>query len=232
MTRKIRAADVGFVGPGPERALHREKASDELAIRWLSASLILSVVYATAAKLGLMLAIEHPSATAVWPPTGISLAGLLIFGYRVWPGIFAGAFVANLTTPGSIATSLGIATGNTLESVVGCYLVMRFANGRAAFSRPQDVFKFTGLAGLLATMVSASCGVTSLALGGYAKWADFGSIWLTWWLGDASGALIVAPPLLLWSTQPGLRVSGRRAVETLVAFATVAISTGAVFGNW
>jgi PAS domain S-box-containing protein len=230
MSREIRPAGAGFVDSDAEPAQQREKMRLDLTGRSLSASLILSVVYAGAAKLGLMLALEHPSATAVWPPTGIGLAGLLIFGYRVWPGIFAGAFVANLTTAGSVATSLGIATGNTLEGVVGCYLVTRFANGRAAFSRPQDVFKFTGLAALLATMVSASCGVASLALGGYAKWAEFGSIWLTWWLGDASGALIVAPPLLLWSDER--RARGQRGVETLAAFATVAVSTGAVFGNW
>src|SRR5437870_7962750 len=102
----------------------------------------LAAVYLLAAKLGLMLAFVHASATAVWPPTGIALAAFLVLGYRVWPGIFLGAFLVNVTTAGSVATSVGIAAGNTLEGLVGAYLLSRFANGRNAFNRPQDIFKF------------------------------------------------------------------------------------------
>src|SRR5712691_1740816 len=119
----------------------------------------LAAVYALAGKLGLLLAFVHASATAVWPPTGITLAALLLLGYRVWPGIFLGAFLVNLTTSGytavSFATSIGIATGNTLEGIVGAFLVERFANGRNAFNRPRDIFKFTVLAGVISTAVSA-----------------------------------------------------------------------------
>jgi integral membrane sensor domain MASE1 len=88
-----------------------------------------------------MLAFFHPSASPVWPPTGLALAAVLLLGYRVWPAVLVGAYLVNVTTAGSIATSIGIATGNTLEAVVGAYLVNRFANGRDAFDRPEDVFK-------------------------------------------------------------------------------------------
>lgn len=84
-------------------------------------------------------------------PAGIALAAVLLFGYRVWPGIFLGAFLANVTTAGSVATSLGIAAGNTLEALVGAWLVQRFANGRHAFDRPQDVFKYVLLAAFFST---------------------------------------------------------------------------------
>jgi hypothetical protein len=80
---------------------------------------ILTAVYLIAGKLGLMLAFVHASATAVWPPAGITLAALLVFGYRVWPGVFAGAFLTNDTTAGSVAPSIGIAAGNTQEGQVG-----------------------------------------------------------------------------------------------------------------
>src|SRR5262252_8261996 len=90
---------------------------------------LLAAVYFVAGKLGLRLAFAHPSATPVWPPTGIALAALLILGYRVWPGILLGAFLVNLTTAGNTVTSFGIAAGNTLEGLVGAYLVNRFANG-------------------------------------------------------------------------------------------------------
>src|SRR2546425_12763199 len=86
---------------------------------------VLAVAYLIAAKLGLKLAFVHASATAVWPPTGIALAAFLVFGYRVWPGIFVGAYLANITTTGPVATSLGIATGQTLEGLTRAYLVDR-----------------------------------------------------------------------------------------------------------
>src|SRR5713226_1038995 len=171
-------------------------------VTYLVNNKVLAAVYLIAAKLGLKLAFVHASATAVWPPTGIALAALLVFGYRAWPGIFVGAFLANITTEGTVATSLGIAAGNTLEGVTGAYLVNRFAGGRNAFNRPQDVFRFAVLAGTISTMVSATVGVTSLSLGGFADWADYGAIWGTWWLGDAVGALLVAPLLVLWLTNP------------------------------
>src|SRR5439155_7236793 len=132
--------------------------------RQVGLSLGVAAVYTVAAKFGLALALEHPSATAVWPPTGLALAAVLLGGRVVWPGIFAGAFVANVTTAGSVASSLGIALGNTLEAVVGGYLVARFARGRDAFDRPVDVFTFALLAGLGSTVLSATCGVVSLAL--------------------------------------------------------------------
>lgn len=172
-------------------------------------------VYVLAAKLGLSLAFVHASASAVWPPTGIALAAFLTLGSRAWPAVFAGAFVVNVITAGSAVTSLGIATGNTLEGLLGACLVDRFAGGVGAFDRAQDVFTFTGLAALLSTGVSATVGVASLSLGGYAQWADFGRIWLTWWLGDAAGALIVAPLLVLWVRDSGLDSIRRRPLESV-----------------
>jgi len=82
----------------------------------------LALVYFIVGKLGLKLAFLNASASAVWPCTGIALAALLIFGYRMWPAIFVGAFFVNFTTDGTILTSVSLATGNTLEAVIGCYL--------------------------------------------------------------------------------------------------------------
>jgi PAS domain S-box-containing protein len=197
---------------------------------WLC--LAFATVYAVVARLGLTLAVVHPSATAVWPPTGIALAALLVLGRSLWPGVLAGAFLANVTTAGSAATSLGIAIGNTLEAVLGCYLVARFAHGRHAFDHPQDVLRYAGLAGLVGTAVSATIGVTSLAVGGYAEWAQYGSIWTTWWLGDAGGALVVGPFLLLWSQAPTVRWTRRTAIEVLLALLLVLVTGGVVFRGW
>jgi len=197
---------------------------------------ILAAIYFVAGTLGLKLASVHVSTTAIWPPTGITLAALLLLGYRVWPGIFLGAFLVNLTTSGytavSFATSIGIATGNTLEGLVGAFLVERFANGRNAFNRPRDIFTFTLLAAAVSTTVSATCGVTSLALGGLAYWTNFGSIWLTWWLGDMGGDLVVAPLLLLWWAEPRIRWSGRQVLEVSLLLAYLFAVGQVVFGGW
>ena len=191
----------------------------------------LAAVYVLAGKLGLLLAFVHASATAVWPPTGIALAAFLLLGYRVWPGIFLGAFLVNLTTAGSVATTIGIATGNTLEGLVGAHLVNRFAHGAHAFDHPLDVFKFAALAAIASTTVSPFFGVTSLALGGYADWADYGRIWLTWWLGDAGGALIVAPVLLLWGLDTSVRWTLPQVKEVGLLLVVLVLVGLAVFGG-
>ncbi|TAL12749.1 MAG: hypothetical protein EPO02_00535 [Nitrospirae bacterium] len=191
----------------------------------------LAAVYLIAGKLGLMLAFVNASATAVWPPAGIALAALLTFGYRVWPGVFVGAFLVNVTTAGTAATSLGIATGNTLEGLMGAYLVNEFAGGRRAFERPPDILAFAVLAGALGTVVSAAFGVTSLALGGFAYWADYGPIWITWWLGDATGILLVTPLLVLWMAEPRVQWSHGQALEAACLLLCLVVVGQAVFGG-
>ncbi len=191
---------------------------------------VLTGVYFIAGKLGLMLAFVHASATAVSPPTGIALAAMLLFGPRVWPAILAGAFLVNVTTAGSVATSLGIAIGNTLEGLVGALLVRRFANGRDAIERAGDMFRFGALAALLGTALSATIGVTSLSLGGFADWSMYGPIWLTWWLGDVVGALVVAPVVLLWSRGVP-RVARTDAVGLVALFVAVVAIGWTVFNG-
>jgi signal transduction histidine kinase/CheY-like chemotaxis protein len=190
----------------------------------------LIALYFVAGRLGLSLAFVNASATAVWPPTGLAIAALLLFGTALWPGILIGAFAVNLTTSGDVVSSVGIAVGNTLEAVVATYLVRRWASGRAVFERPQDVLRFALFAAALAPAVSATVGVVSLEITGLARWSDFSPIWLTWWLGDAGGALVVTPVVVLWATNPEALARGRLAEAGLVAVAAVA--TGAViFGG-
>jgi diguanylate cyclase (GGDEF)-like protein len=187
--------------------------------------------YFVAGKLGLKLAFVHASATTVWPCTGIALAAFLILGYRVWPAILTGAFLVNLTTAGSVAPSIGIAVGNTLEGVVGCYLVNRFAGGQHAFKRAQDIFKFAFLAGMVSTTVSATVGLTSITLGGFADWAKYGAIWFTWWLGDAVGAVVVTPFLLLWRENPRLNWTNKQIIELEFLFLGLFPTGWIVFGG-
>jgi len=190
-----------------------------------------AAVYAVAGKLGLRFAFVHASATAVWPPTGIALAALLVLGLDLWPAIFLGAFLVNAFTAGNALTSLGIALGNTLEGVLGAYLVNRWASGRRVCERPRDLVRFALLAAGLATTVAATVGVTTLALCGFARWDAYGPIWFTWWLGDAAGALVVTPALLVWANDLEVRWGWRDLLE-IAAFALGLIVMGElVFGG-
>ncbi|PYN88495.1 MAG: hypothetical protein DMD87_09655 [Candidatus Rokuibacteriota bacterium] len=188
---------------------------------------LLTLAYFAAGKLGLALAVVNVSVSPVWPPTGIAFASFLLLGPRIWPAIFFGAFLVNVTTTGSIAPSIGIAIGNTCEGRLGAELVRLFANGRAVFDRARDVFKFVVLAGLFSTTVSATIGISSLTLGGHAGWREYPAIWFTWWLGDAVGALVVGPVLVLWSVGGGVLQSRLRLLEEVGLFGTV-VAVGAL----
>ncbi len=192
---------------------------------------ILTVIYFIAGKLGLILASLHASASPVWPPAGIALAGSLLLGYRAWPAIFIGAFLVNVTSAGNVATSFAIATGNTLEALVGAWLVNRFADGPNVFDRAQDVFKFALAAGISA-IISPTLGVTSLGVAGFADWANYGAIWLTWWLGDATGDLVFTPLVLLWSVASKRRWNKKEAVEVGALLLLLVLLSGVVFGGW
>lgn len=200
-------------------------------IRLLLETVLIAGVYFISGKLGLKLARVHESATAVWPPTGIALSACLLIGTRAWFGVFLGALSVNLATSSSWPASLGIASGNTLEGVIGCLLVNRLAGGRNAFERPRDVFMFALLAAILSTMVSATMGVSSLWLAGTAKWSHLGSIWLTWWLGDLGGDLVVAPVIIVWGVRAAGRWDWTRLVEGACLLGVLFLTTWAIFGG-
>lgn len=193
----------------------------------------LALLYYGAAKWGLMLAIVQPNATAIWPPTGISLAILLIGGWRLWPGVFLGAFAANLSTAGTVWTSLGIASGNTLEALAGFFLVTRFAGGRQTLEKSSNLFKFALLGGLVAPLVSSTLGVGTLALAGMTGGSPLRDIWMTWWLGDVGGALLFAPPILLWPRgfERRLKIKPRRWLEGAVLAGLLFLSCWFLYGG-
>lgn len=194
---------------------------------WLLVALV--IVYFLAGKLGLNFAFVHAAASPVWPPSGLALAAVLLFGQRTWPAILVSAFLVNFSTMGSAAASAGIALGNTLEAVIGGFLVERYAAGSRPFSRPRDVVRFIALTGLVSTPIAATLGVTSLALAGEAHWTASSAIWLTWWLGDAAGVLIVAPLLLLWGLAPGASRLRARPAEAVLLLLVVAGTAALVF---
>jgi len=182
------------------------------------------VIYVALAKLSLGLASIHPSVTPIWPPTGFALGVVLLLGYQISPAIFLGAFIVNVTTAGSISTSLAIATGNALESLIGAYLINRWSDGCSTFDTPGGVIRFALICFIPSTMISATFGVGSLSLEGYAEWSDFRSIWTTWWMGDLAGALVITPAIVLWGTDPPRWLERRELIQScLIYVATIAV---------
>ena len=195
----------------------------------LTRVLLLAGVYFGAAKLGLSLAFVAEQVSAVWPPTGISLAAVLLFGSRVWPGIALGAFLANATANEPLLVAGGIAAGNTLEALTGAWLLRR-AGFDNALGRLKDAVALVVLAAGASTAVSATVGVVSLCLGGMHPWTAFGSLWGVWWLGDATGNLVVAPLFLAWMTAPRReRWPAHRLAEAGALLAGLAAVSGTVF---
>jgi PAS domain S-box-containing protein len=192
---------------------------------------VLGALYFAAAMLGLSLASSAEQVTLVWPPTGIALAAVLLFGPRVWPGIALGAFLANALAHEPLPVAAGIAAGNTLEALAGAWLLRRLVGFRPSLERARDVLGLIVLAATVSTAVSATVGVTSLCLGGVQPWAEYGALWWVWWLGDGMGALIVAPALLTWADRLAARRRPRRLAEACVLLLGLGVVSAAVFAG-
>jgi len=164
------------------------------------AAAVTAVVYFLAAKLGLGMAVVASEVTTVWPPTGIALAAIVLWGNRVAPGVALGAFVANVLTPGeTVWTAAAIAAGNTLEALVGASL-LRAVGFEPSLERLRDVLALVLLAAGLSTTLSATIGVTTICLAGK-PWTEFATLWWVWWTGDAIGDVVVAPLILTWARE-------------------------------
>jgi PAS domain S-box-containing protein len=198
-------------------------------LRYFVWILAIAIIYFYAAKLGLLLAFLHASVSPVWPPTGIAIAAVLWLGYRIAPAILLGAFLANLATGEPSWMAVGIAIGNTLEAVSAAFLLRRWVGLHSPFYSIRDVLRFVVVAAIFSPMLSATVGNASLCLGGSADWARFGSLWLTWWIGDGVGALVVAPLVLTWVERPGERWTRNRWLEALLLLVLLGAAATAVF---
>jgi signal transduction histidine kinase/integral membrane sensor domain MASE1 len=167
-------------------------------VRRAAQVLLLAGGYVITGRLGLMVGATSTFATLVWPPTGISLAALLLYGSQLWPGVALGAFIVNSSIGAPPAVALGMALGNTLEALAGAYLVRRSGGSRGSIGALRPVLALIVLGALVSTLISASLGVSSLLLGGLISSGEFIETWRAWWLGDVVGALVVASLLLAW----------------------------------
>jgi len=202
--------------------------------------LVVAILYYASASLGLLLALDKTNASPVWPPSGIALAAMLLLGYRACPGIMVGAFVANVhaffanqaaADATILAVSAAIAMGNTLEAVVGRLILRRLVLSGSPFDRAAHVLKFT-LTALLMCLVSASIGPTAIVVAGMAPDTIYGTIWFTWWLGDVTGVLLVAPVLVTWARRSQPPWAWRTRLEAALVFGSLLVAAHIGFGGW
>jgi PAS domain S-box-containing protein len=184
--------------------------------------LALVAVYIVAAKVGFRAAFAAEQVSAVWPPTGLALWAVLHFGTSAARAVWLGAFITNATTNVPLLPAAFIAFGNTFEALAGAWLLRRLGGIDNSLERLRHVVLFIGVAASLSTVVSATIGVTTLCVSGLQPWSRFEVLWWTWWLGDATGNLLVAG--LLLSLPVWKRVTNEPAHKAeLASLAAVAI---------
>ena len=195
--------------------------------------LMIAAVYYGAAQTGFLFAFATKQVTAIWPPTGLSLAALVLGGRRLWPGVALGAFVSNITSSEPLISALGVTVGNTLEAVLGAWALSLVPGFRPSLERMRDVLALVLGAAVGSTLVSATIGVLSLMVGGVVKGAAFGSVLRVWWLGDLGGDLLVAPVVLVFASLYADRRQdrARAALEALAAALGLALIGIVVFNS-
>ncbi len=204
--------------------------------KWFSNTALIAVAYLLAGQLGQLLTVPPTYATAVWPASGIALAAILLLGYRVWPGVFVGAVLANGWMPlmraadtDAAATALGvaisIACGATLQAVVARLLIQRFVGFPNALIRERDILGFLALGGPVACLIGASWGVGTLYFAGQLDVSLIPMNWWTWWVGDVGGVIIFTPLVLICFAQPASAWRPRRHSVALPLCLTFALTT-------
>jgi PAS domain S-box-containing protein len=197
--------------------------------RWMGLTLSIAIAYVLAAQVGFWFAFAAEQITTVWPPSGIAIGALLLWGMSFWPAVWIGAFIANAGAAAPIWTAAAVATGNTLEAVAAAWLLRDVLRFDERLRRVPDVVAFIMLAAGASTMLSATIGVATLCIAAVQPWSRFWELWGNWWLGDAVGALVVAPVVL--TTLDGTRWLRGRWAEAGVLITGAIVATFAVFSR-
>jgi PAS domain S-box-containing protein len=194
---------------------------------------ILIALYFLGGLLGKQGSFLSGSIALVWPPAGIALAAILLFGYRFWPGVAMGAILFSFTNGMPLGFfTLGTALGNTMGAIVCTFLLRGLINFDNAMERTRDVAGYIGLACFLGTTVNAAFNVVSLGYAGTVLWADLFPTVLEWWVPNALAGLVVAPFLITWATPSALRWHPRLVLEAVLCGTGLVIGTLTSFHSW
>jgi PAS domain S-box-containing protein len=197
--------------------------SDRSAATYLVEHLIIAAIYIGLAESARLLPAINPAATPLWPPTGFALVLVLLRGYRIWPAILVGSVSPYLMAGRSLLEVGSVGISTLLAAFAGTWLISRWSNGHQTFGTPSSIAKFAIISFAPATMISSTIVLAGFILANKLSFSDSVVTWLTWWLGDAAGTLVIAPAVVLWAMMP-LRNSSRwTLLESIVVFALVSI---------
>jgi len=212
----------------------RRHGSVGAAGRWLALVGGVALAYYLGARLGLALALVRGQVTPLWPPTGIALAALLVFGRSIWPGILIGSVAVNATLGPSALAVGGVALGATAAPVIVATLLSK-AGFRHDLGRLRDVLALVLVGALGGMLVSATIGSAVLVAAGAVPTAGFWLTWSVWWAGDAMGVLVVTPMLLAFlavrrQNRRKIRVAERMEAAGLIGL-TAVLSAAVAYGQ-
>ncbi|HWR65164.1 MAG TPA: MASE1 domain-containing protein [Bellilinea sp.] len=197
-------------------------------LKYILKLLALGVIYRLGVVIGLSMAYVQSNTSPVWPPTGIAIAALLLFGWQLWPAITLGVLLGSLLTGAPLTLAIGMAIGNTLEALAVVFLLRRFGSFHPNLERIRDVISLV-MAALAGTVISATFGALSLLSIDNSLTSAFWQIWATWWIGDFLGALVVGPFFLVWGSSLPEKFTRKRQLEAIIVFAVLALVTWYVF---
>src|SRR5690348_7832504 len=222
----ISVNEIAAGGPVAQRTWPRVQRRED-AFRWLCEVGFLAALYYGSAKLGYELGFSGPVAAIVWLPVGVGIAYLYLRGLEFWPGVLLGDLLANDYVRLPLGSALAQTVGNVLEVVLAAYLLRRAARSGDLLGRVEGLVRLLPPLAL-ATMVSATVGTLASRAGGVVSWSAFLTVWRTWWLGDACGALVVVPLALAW-WRPLTKLSRPRYAEFVAMLVVTGTLTAIAF---
>ncbi len=191
-------------------------------------AIIIGILYFAAGKVSLGFAFLNASASAIWIPTAVSITAFIYFGYRIWPAVFLASFLVNLTTAGTILTSLGIACGNTLEGIAALFFINKFLDKQNLFGSSIAMIKYSLLVGIVSTAISAVIGFSVLTAAGMIRPGNYSMVFLAWWIGDMGSAVLFASVILLWKENE-VTWSFDKIIEASVVLIMLVFTTTIIF---
>lgn len=194
-------------------------------LRWTILQVGLALAYFLTGKLGLTLAFMPTHVSPVWPPTGLAIGAILVFGYRAWPAIVLGLFALAIWEPSARPwpAVIAIAFGNVLEAIAGAWFIRTFSGQSNPLFDAKTFLWFLGAGVFSCTTIGATIGVASLCITGAASWETSRQLWWTWWLGDATGALLVTPFVVAVFTSDFRWPPRAKVVEGVIVALTLAL---------
>lgn len=194
---------------------------------------LLIAIYFIGGLLGKKASFLSGSVVLVWPPAGIALAAILLFGYRFWPGVAVGAVLFSFMngTPMGFFT-MGTAIGNTMGAIICTYLLQRISRFNNAMERTRDVTFYVALACFLGTTVNALFNVVGLIYSHVLSWDNLTADTLAWWVPNGLAALVVAPFIITWATPSSTRWSRKLIFEAIICGLGLCAGTYLSFNSW